>query len=309
MHKLLYVGGDKLLLNKIIVTNYGENSLSIIDKEDISQINTLDLKTIIPSKTGSTRVIADDNSNLLVLNCDDDCLYKVDVSNYKILNQLSLGRCPVRMKILGDKIYVLNIDSNSLSIIDTEDFTIMENIYVGEKPTDLAIDEVTGKVYITNLNSYSISIIDHYNGDIEEIKLSFMPFRIKIHMGIIYVLGFLNNNTLGHSILSSFDATEKKPKWSKTISGIYFDFIRTDEREYFYLVDSENSWLYGFDGKNEENNKLIYIGGLTNFLNYEMGNLYLNDMVNNQIVIVDIIKKQIKKRIAVGIEPHDILLT
>ncbi len=308
MHKLLYVGGDKLLGNKIIVTNYGENSLSIIDREDPSQINTLDLKTIIPSKTGSTRVIANGN-NLFVLNCDDDCLYKVDGSNYKLLNQLSLGRCPVRMKILGNRIYVLNIDSNSLSIISMEDFTIIENIYVGEKPTDLAIDEAQGKVFITNLNSYSISIIDHQNGNIEEIKLSFMPFRIKVHMGIVYVLGFSNNNTLGYSILSAFDSIEKRSRWSKTISGIYFDFIKLEEKDYFYLVDSENSWLYGYDGEKEENNKLIYIGGLTNFLNYEVGDLYLNDMVNNQIIAVDTIKKQIKKRIAVGIEPHDILLT
>lgn len=292
-----------------MVTNYGENSLSILDKKDLSHVKTLDLKTIIPSKTGSTRVLAEDNYYLLILNSDEDSLYRVDVSNGRLLNQLSLGRCPVRIKTLGDRIYVLNIDSNSLSIIDKVDFTVVENIYVGEKPTDLAVDEVTGKVFITNLNSYSISIIDHDNGNMEEIKLSFMPFRIKVEMGTIYVLGFLNNNSLGHSVLSSFDPIEKKSKMSKIISGIYFDFIKPKGKEYFYLVDSENSWLYGFDGVSEINNRLIYIGGLTNYLNYEEKNLYLNDMVNNQIVIVDTEINQIKKRITVGIEPHDILLT
>ena len=180
-----------MLLNKIIVTNYGENSLSIIDKKDLSQIETIDLRTLIPSKAGSTRVIVEDNHKLLILNSDEDCLYRLDVSNNTLLNQLSLGRSPIRIKTLGDKIYVLNIDSNSLSIIDKLDFTIMENIYLGEKPTDMAIDEVSGKVYISNLNSYSISIIDCNTGNMEEIKLIFMPFRIKVEMGKIFVLGFL----------------------------------------------------------------------------------------------------------------------
>lgn len=309
MHKLLYIGGGKLLLNKIIVTNYGDNSLSIIDKEDLRQIKTLDLKTITTSKAGSTRVMVEDNYNILVLNCDEDCLYRVDVSNNKLLNHLSLGRCPVRIKTLDNKIYVLNIDSNSLSIIDKVDFIVIENIYLGEKPTDLAIDEEAGKIFITNLNSYSISIIDHHNGEIEETKLPYMPFRIKAEMGVIYTLGFLNNSSLGYSILSAYDFKEKNFKWSKTISGIYFDFIKAKDEDCFYLVNSDNSWLYRFDRNKEQNKKLIYIGGLTNFLVYEKDDLYINDMVNNQIIIVDIVKKRIKKRIAVGIEPHDILLT
>ena len=303
------LGGRKLLLNKIIVTNYGQNSISIIDKIDLSQIKTINLRTIIPSETGCTRVVFEDNHNLLVLNCDGDCLYRIDASNGRLLKQISLGRCPIRMKTLGDKIYVLNIDSNSLSIIDKDDLTIVENIYVGEKPTDLAIDEDAKKVFITNLNSYNITVIDHNSRNIDDIKLSFMPFRIKVELGMIYVLGFMNKNSLGHSILSSIDPIEGKIGWSKIISGIYFDFIKIKDKNRFYLVNSEDSWLYEFNQSTEINTKKLYIGGLSNYMNYDLENLYLNDMVNDQIVIVDINKNRIKKRIKVGTEPHDILLT
>ena len=297
----------KLLFKKIIVTNYGENSLSIIDKEDLSQISTINLRTIIPGKTGATRLLVEDNNKILVLNSDNDSLYRVDISEGLLLDQVNLGRCPIRMKTFGNQIYVLNIDSNSLTIIDKDDLTIIESIYLGEKPTDLAIDDSSGKVYITNLNGYSISVVDYKNGSIEDIKLSYMPFRIKIESGIIYVLGFSNNNTLGHSILSSLDMVKGEKIWSAIISGIYFDFIKSKGEEYFYLVDSENSWLYGFD--KIKNHKIIYIGGLTNYMNYDFENLYLNDMVNDQILVVDLNKSQIKKRITVGKEPHDILLT
>lgn len=310
MHKLLYMlGGRKLLLNKIIVTNYGQNSLSIIDKTDLSKIKTINLRTMIPSETGSTRVLVEDNNVLFVLNCDVDCLYRVDVSNSTLLNQISLGRCPVRIKTLRDNIYVLNIDSNSLSIIDKDGLTIVESIYLGEKPTDLDIDEDAGKVFITNLNSYNISVIDHNSRSIEDIRLSYMPFRIKVELGIIYVLGFINNNSLGHSILSSIDPIDGKVQWSKIISGIYFDFIKVKDKDSFYLVNSENSWLYEFNQDTGVNTKKLYIGGLTNFINYDLENLYLNDMVNDQVIIVDIDNNHIKKRIKVGIEPHDILLT
>ena len=304
------LGGIKLLLNKIIVTNYGDNSISIINKDDSSQINAIDLKTIIPSPAGATRVLLEGKQNLLILNSDNDSLYRIDIKEMKLLNQISLGCSPIRMKTFRDKVYVVNIDSNSLSIIDKHNLDIIENIYIGEKPTDLAVDEISGKVYITNLNSYSISVIDYEIDNIEDIKLTFMPFRIKVELGIIYVLGFLNNHSLRHSILSSLNTEKKKPIWTEIIDGIYFDFIKHNAKECFYMVDSENSWLYEFDKFTEINNRKTYIGGLTNFINYDDFNyLYLNDMVNNQIIVIDIDKNQIKKRITVGKEPHDILLT
>lgn len=299
----------KLQSNKIIVTNYGDNSLSIINKEDISEVTTIDLKVMISSTTGATRAILDGEHNLLILNSDKDTLYKVDMKEMKLLNDISLGCCPIRIKDFGDKIYVVNIDSNSLSIIDRHSLDIIENIYVGEKPTDLAIDEITGKVYITNLNSHSISIIDYENGSYEDIKLTFMPFRIKVRFGIVYVLGFVNNHSLRKSVLFSWDIKQNKPIWTKLIEGIYFDFIIPNEMNCFYMVDSENSWLYRFDYSADRNQRKLYVGGLTNFINCDLNYIYLNDMVNNQIILINIDGNQIKKRIAVGTEPHDILLT
>ncbi len=299
----------KLQSNKIIVTNYGDNSLSIINKEDMSEVTTIDLKGMISGTTGATRSILEGEHNLLILNSDKDTLYKVDMEELKLLNEVSLGRCPIRIKAFGNKIYVVNIDSNSLSIIDRNSLDIIESIYVGEKPTDFVIDERSGKVYITNLNSHSISIIDYENGSIEEIKLTFMPFRIKVESGVIYVLGFANNHSLRNSILYSLDIELNKPIWTKIIDGIYFDFIKANEMNCFYMVDSENSWLYKFDYRADRNQKKLYVGGLTNFLNYDLNYLYLNDMVNNQIILINIDENQIKKRITVGKEPHDILLT
>lgn len=291
------------------MTNYGDNSLSIINKEDMSEVTTIDLKGMISGTTGATRSILEGEHNLLILNSDKDTLYKVDMEELKLLNEVSLGRCPIRIKAFGNKIYVVNIDSNSLSIIDRNSLDIIESIYVGEKPTDFVIDERSGKVYITNLNSHSISIIDYENGSIEEIKLTFMPFRIKVESGVIYVLGFANNHSLRNSILYSLDIELNKPIWTKIIDGIYFDFIKANEMNCFYMVDSENSWLYKFDYRADRNQKKLYVGGLTNFLNYDLNYLYLNDMVNNQIILINIDENQIKKRITVGKEPHDILLT
>lgn len=303
------LGGMELLKNKIMVTNYGENSISLIDKEDLSSIDTIDLKNIVPGMTGTTRVIFEGDHNLLVLNSDNDSLYRVDIDKLKLLNQVNLGCCPIRMKTYRDKIYVINIDSNSLSIIDREDFTVIENIYIGEKPTDLAIDEDSGRVYITNLNSYSVSVIDYEDDKIDEIRLKIMPFRIKVDKIGIYILGFLNNNSLNYGVLSYLDKANHQFKWTKVIGGIYFDFFKNKDRESFYLVGSEDSWLYELNADSDTYSKKLYIGGLTNFINYDSQYLYLNDMVNNQIILVDVNNNKIKKRIAVGKEPHDILLT
>lgn len=297
----------ELLLNKIIVTNYGENTISIIDKGNLSYINTIDLKAIIPARKGITRAILEDKQTLLVLDSDNDSLYRIDLNKRELLKQLNLGRCPFRIKSYKDRIFVTNLDSNSLSIIDKDEFSIIENIYLGEKPTDLAIDEDSGKLFITNLNSYSISIVDYENDEVAQIKLPYMPFRVKVDKNGFYILGFINNNTLNSSMLTFF-SKNNIGKWERVIEGIYFDFFKDRDRDLFYLVASEDSWLYEFDKNADIHKKKVYIGGLTNFINYDLGFLYLNDMVNDKIIVVDINDKQIK-RIAVGKEPHDILLT
>ncbi len=310
MHKLLYMlGGIELLSNKILVANYGDNSLSIIDRKDLSLVGTVCLRGLLDGKTGFTRLLVENESRVLILDSDHDCLYRIDISKHKHLGQADLGRCPIRIKGFENRIYVLNIDSNSLSIIDKSDLNIIENVYLGEKPTDLAIDPATGDSYITNLNSHCLSVVNHENGEIDTIKLSYMPFRIKIKDDSIYVLGFLNNHTLSCSIISSIDIKDKLVIWEEILKGIYFDFEKSKEQDIFYLVDSENSWLYEYDKSTRENQRKLYIGGLTNYIIYDFENLYLNDMINNQLVIVDIASNQIKKRITVGREPHDILLT
>ncbi|HZK00074.1 MAG TPA: YncE family protein, partial [Tissierellaceae bacterium] len=205
-----------MLLNKIIVTNYGENTISIIDKGNLSYINTIDLKAIIPARKGITRAILEDKQTLLVLDSDNDSLYRIDLNKRELLKQLNLGRCPFRIKSYKDRIFVTNLDSNSLSIIDKDEFSIIENIYLGEKPTDLAIDEDSGKLFITNLNSYSISIVDYENDEVAQIKLPYMPFRVKVDKNGFYILGFINNNTLNSSILAFFSKNNKE-RWKRVI--------------------------------------------------------------------------------------------
>lgn len=303
------LGGIELLLDKLLVTNYGDNSINIIDRKDLSIIASVDLKEILSKETGCTRLLLDSDYRVLVLDTDNDSLYRIDILRKKMIGHVKLGRCPIRMLSYKDRIFVLNMDSNSLTIVDRKDLHLIENINLGEKPMDMAIDRIKGKLFISNLNGYGISIVDCNGGDIKEFRLSFMPFRIKEELGLVYILGFSNNNTLGESIISALDLKKEEILWQKKVRGIYYDFIKDNGKDYYYLVNSEDGWLYIFNKASEDLRKELYIGGLTNYIISDGYYLYLNDLVNDKLVIVDKDKMQIKKRITVGIEPHDILLT
>jgi YVTN family beta-propeller protein len=297
-----------LLQNKIITGNIGDDTISIIDLEDLDKIENISIKDLMKTnrRVGPWDMTLNRNGELLVLNSYDESLIILDISQKLIKEKIALGRFPICIKIYDKKIYILNCDSNSLSILDESTLHLVEEIYLGEKPSDLQIDSMSLKAYIANTNGNSISIINLLDNSVEVQSINSQPIRIFIKNGKIYILSYINNGVMNFSSISVLDLYSKELRDYK-IKGIYIDFVMVDDNN-FLLSNPEDGYLYNFNLENKSLTKRLLIGGMPNKIIKDNNYIYLTDLLNDLVLIIDLDKDSIVKKIKVGKEPQGLIL-
>lgn len=313
------IGGVKLASKQIITANFGDDTLSIITKVSSLECKKVDLKELIckenntvyiggMNKIGPTEMLRDSYGNLLVINSWDDSLFRIDLEEMILLESVKVGRYPLNIKLFNNKLYVLNADSSSLSIIDEKDLLVLESINLGGRPTDLTIDEIGKNIYITNYENNKLCKINIDSGEMMNIELPFQPLKIINEEDAIYILSFMNNGLVNYSNLSKINIEENKIIWSIRLKGTYYDFVKSKGKEYFRLIDSQNGYLYHLDAKNQRIKKGVYLGGLPSKIISDGENLYINDLLNDEIIILNELDHSIEYRVRVGKEPQGIFL-
>ncbi|WFA09902.1 hypothetical protein [Tissierella sp. Yu-01] len=297
-----------MLLNKIITGNIGDDTVSIIDLDDLNQVDTIDIKELMNTngRIGPWDMTLNDRGELLILNSYDESLIILNMSPNIIKSKIKLGRTPICIKVYSGKIYILNCDSNSLSILSETTLHQIEEIYLGEKPSDLQIDNLTYKAYIANSNGNSISIINLLDNTIEVQNINSQPIRLLIFDQKIYILSYVNNGVINYSSISILDLNTKEMKDFK-IKGIFIDFVMLNEM-FFLLTNPEDGYLYSFNMNTNSLLKRLYIGGMPNKIIKDNENLYITDLLNNLVLIIDLRRDMIIKKIKVGKEPQGFVL-
>ena len=114
-------------LNRLYVTNTGDNTVSIFDASNVNVANS----PPIPSLAAPVLV----------------------------------GTAPAGIAALqdGSRFYVANSGSNNVSVVSATSFAVMKTVAVGVNPTFVAADPTSTKVYVTNQGSSSTSVIQTVN--------------------------------------------------------------------------------------------------------------------------------------------------
>lgn len=308
-----------MLKNKLLTTNIGDDSISIVDinsPNNVTNIYLKDLKyknggfiaNLIRRKMGPLDLIVDEDLNFIILNSYDESVIKVDTDRGFIEKITNVGKNPVCIKIFDGMIYVLNCDSNSLTIVNEKTKELLEEIYLGEKPTDLQIDKTENKLYIANSNRNSITILDLKDLTLENIKLDSQPIRIIIEKEEIYILSYLNNGVTNYSAISTINKTLNRIN-SKNIKGIFIDIVRVED-DSFLLSNPEDGYIYKFNNDNGELKRYIFLGGMPNRIVFDSDRnyLYVTDLLNNYVLFIDLEKSIITNKTRVGKDPQGIVL-
>ena len=101
--------------------------------------------------------------------------------------------------------------------------------------------------------------------------------------------------------LNNFKLKENK------IKGLFLDFII--EGFECLLTNSEDGYLYSYDIGSNKLSKRIYLGGLPNkIISGGSRTLYISDLIDNCVKVVDLENNVLKEIIKVGKEPQGFIL-
>ncbi len=114
-------------LNRLYVTNTGDNTVSVFDASNVNPSNTPPIPSLSPP--------------------------------------VAVGTAPAGVAALqdGSRFYVANSGSNNVTVVSATSFTVLRTVPVGVSPTFVAADPTSTKVYVTNQGSFSTSIIQTVN--------------------------------------------------------------------------------------------------------------------------------------------------
>ncbi|MBU5427336.1 hypothetical protein KQI41_13170 [Tissierella pigra] len=305
--------------DRILVANTGEDSLTLKDFKDDSKSKTIllskltgkeiDNSILENSKLGPYDMIKGEGENIYITNSYDNSIMKIDLVSEELLGFIKIGKNPTSIKKFQGKIYIANSDSNSISVVDENTFSLIEDISVGERPTDIQIDEIGLKVFIANGNCYTINILDLNNEKISSIILTKQPIKMIIENNRLFILSYKGNGTDNYSNLSEIETENNKTKISIDLKGIYANFVKIKGKDLFYLSNVENGYIYRISIGKEINISRFYLGGMPNNIKWNgKTNLYITNILDDNLSVIQELNGLSIKNIRVGKEPNGILL-
>lgn len=290
---------------RILTGNIGDDTISIIDLNNLDNCKKIFLSKNRHKRLGPWDLVMKNNKDLYILNSFDESLMTLNLESFKTTYLKKLGRSPICIRRYNSMIYILNCDSNSLSILNEDDLMVLEEIPLNEKPSDIQIDEFTSQAYIVSTNGCSISRLNLKDNSLNTFHIEAQPFKLYFEDSKLYVLSYVNNGLTNYSSISIYDSENKMINDYK-IKGNYMDLVLYDEL--LLLTNPEDGYLYKFSIIKKKLQRRISLGGMPSKLIRNDSLLYISDMINDLVFVVDIINNQIIKRINVGKEPQGFLL-
>jgi len=150
--------------NRAFVTNFGSNTLSVIDTSS----NTL-LLPDIPVGSGPQGVAVNPALNRVYVANSGGTLSVVDTASNAVIATVTLGggggSWGVALLPAANRAFVTNSSSNTLTVLDTSTNppTVLTNIPVGAAPKGVVANPATSKVYVANSGDNTVTVVDGVN--------------------------------------------------------------------------------------------------------------------------------------------------
>lgn len=222
----LALASDGLLL----VANEVSESVSVIDIEAGYQV----VETIGLPDSGTSGIAINSNNIAYVAGRNLDEVYAIDLSDYSVAANITVGAYPLGVAIdpLTNRVYVANQDSDSVSVIDGSDNVVIANVTVGSFPAEIAVDSENNMIYVTNEDEGTVSVIDgSTNAVVNTIRVGEGPRGIALdpNTNTLYVASALSNAVYVISDLDELEPGAKSFSISTTHEGKSFTITGESE--------------------------------------------------------------------------------
>ena len=145
--------------NRAYVTNFGSNTLSVID--------TVGLTLLSPDITvgsGPRGVALNPATSRAYVANSDGTLSVIDITSNTVVASVTLGggggSWGVAVIPALNRVYVANSFGATLTVVDTTTNTVVSNVTVGAGPRGVAVNPAANRVYVANSGGNSVSVID-----------------------------------------------------------------------------------------------------------------------------------------------------
>jgi YVTN family beta-propeller protein len=169
--------------SRVYVANYGSDSVSVIDS------NTQTLLQTISGLTGANGLAFDTANNLIwVTNYELNQLTPIqaneDATDFAVLPAIDVGDGPwgVTYDPANNYVYVANSLDDSLSVVDAATHTVVGTLTDAfNQPFHLAVNINNGKVYVANAGNNSVSVVEGTTvGKVVQLWDSGQPYGIAV---------------------------------------------------------------------------------------------------------------------------------
>ena len=142
---------------RLYVTHWDQNRLSILDGRDGALIKTIEL-----AGKPNHATVSRDNKRIYVALYGDSALALVDAALLEVITSIPVGLHPMAPAVSPDDrwVYVSNIDAGTLSIIDAKRLTVVGEIRTGGNPQHLVMDGAGRTLWVTNPSREVVQVID-----------------------------------------------------------------------------------------------------------------------------------------------------
>jgi len=115
-------------------------------------------------------LISPDGARLYVLCQGSEEVRVLDVSTYKVIGKVGVGRVPRGLSLSqdGSRLYVTNSWDDTLSVIDTNTLTVTATWPVGAEPSSVVEDRAGKRLFVANRISNDIAVLDAHTGEEEK---------------------------------------------------------------------------------------------------------------------------------------------
>lgn len=292
------------------VSNEKDNTLSVIDLNTLSVINTIDIGQ---RPRGIT--FNHDFSSLYICASDDDTIQVMDVSTHTIVAELPSGEDPEQFALHPNNrhLYVSNEDDAIVTVVDTQDKKVIAQIDVGVEPEGMAVSP-DGKWAINT--SETTNMLHWINTETFELEHNTLVGQRPRHVEFALDGATLWASSEIGGTVSVVDVASKKI--TRTISfkipGVHRDKIQpvgiklTDDGRYAFVALGPANHIAVVDAKTHKIIDYLLVGRRVWHMEFakEQHLLLSSNGVSGDVSVIDVDKLKVIKSIKVGRYPWGI---
>lgn len=294
------------------ISNFDDDSVSIIDNADRQVIDTLSVGD------GPLDVVADTQGHFVyVANLRAGTISVVSARNREVDATIDIDGTPGGLAVSpdGSRLYVADTGADQVLVICTDERTPMQAISVGKHPSGVAFSPDGQRLYVTHFGENTVSVIDPHTDLVRALVVldsgrpdglrgfAFSPQRARVYVNRILSPGvsWFNSATLNANI--SLDIDRLPDELPNAIT------VGLDER-YAYVALHDTSTAKGRLGIRDLTNAAsspralsIGDGPEAMALTPDGAFLYIANALSDSVTIIDTQENRTVSTIAVGSAP------